>query len=75
MSALERALKGLNPFSFRAGVLHLIEAAFTADRASQSLFIQGWGTTLSFSEFTRLMQSQSLFIQGWGTTQSQPGHQ
>ena len=36
---------GLNPFSFRAGVLHLPAADSEKDGLSQSLFIQGWGTT------------------------------
>ena len=36
---------GLNPFSFRAGVLHLLLLGHTGTGKSQSLFIQGWGTT------------------------------
>ena len=38
------------------------------ERWSQSLFIQGWGTTLGDDVKKYAALSQSLFIQGWGTT-------
>ena len=58
----------LNPFSFRAGVLRRGELKMKDFTESQSLFIQGWGTTLSVADLLASGGSQSLFIQGWGTT-------
>jgi len=59
---------GLNPFSFRTGVLQAVQDLFSQLVKSQSLFIQGWGTTQPRLKPHQPRLSQSLFIQGWGTT-------
>ena len=59
----------LNPFSFRAGVLpNAFTRLLLQVLESQSLFIQGWGTTIKEADRIYKERSQSLFIQGWGTT-------
>ena len=59
----------LNPFSFRAGVLQINITFSPRGDKSQSLFIQGWGTThVHYCQCPNGPESQSLFIQGWGTT-------
>ena len=55
---------GLNPFSFRAGVLHKPCTKTTLRKTSQSLFIQGWGTTV-WCHFLLCLQNVEIVIRGF----------